>query len=64
MVSMVLQMNLFNALSFADRQHALESARVDPPDYVIIDIGIAQDMIDGIDKPVVVLRGRTGRHSD
>jgi DNA-binding NtrC family response regulator len=38
MMSVVLQMNLFDAVPYDDPQQALEDARVAPPDYLISDI--------------------------
>jgi DNA-binding NtrC family response regulator len=38
MMSVVLQMNLFDAVPYADPQQALEAARADPPQYLISDI--------------------------
>lgn len=38
MLTVVLQMNLFNAVSFSDPEAALESARKSVPDYLISDI--------------------------
>src|ERR1700760_4064350 len=38
MLSVVLQMHLFDAVPFADPREALESARTTPPDYLISDI--------------------------
>lgn len=38
MMSVVLQMNLFDAVPYDDPLQALEAARVAPPDYLISDI--------------------------
>ncbi len=38
MMSVVLQINLFDAVPYADPQEALEAARVAPPEYLITDI--------------------------
>jgi DNA-binding NtrC family response regulator len=38
MLSVILQMHLFDAIPFADAQEALEAARAEPPDYLISDI--------------------------
>jgi DNA-binding NtrC family response regulator len=38
MMSVVLQMNLFDAVPYDDPQQALADARVAPPDYLISDI--------------------------
>jgi DNA-binding NtrC family response regulator len=38
MMSVILQMNLFDAVPFEDPAVALEAARTSPPDYLISDI--------------------------
>jgi DNA-binding NtrC family response regulator len=38
MMSVILQMNLFDAVPFADPAAALEAVRLSPPDYLISDI--------------------------
>jgi DNA-binding NtrC family response regulator len=38
MLSVVLQMHLFDAIPYTDPRMALEAARAEPPDYVISDI--------------------------
>jgi DNA-binding NtrC family response regulator len=38
MLSVVLQMNLFDAIPHSDPQTALEAAKASPPDYLISDI--------------------------
>ena len=40
MMSVVLQMNLFDAVPFADPQEALTAARADTPAYLISDISM------------------------
>jgi DNA-binding response OmpR family regulator len=40
MLSVVLQIHLFDAVPFADPAAALEAARTNPPDYLISDIGM------------------------
>jgi hypothetical protein len=40
MMSVILQMNLFDAVPFADPKSALDAARVNPPDYLISDIAM------------------------
>jgi DNA-binding NtrC family response regulator len=42
MLSVILQMHLFDAVPFADPQQALEEARSAPPDYLISDIQMQQ----------------------
>jgi DNA-binding NtrC family response regulator len=42
MLSVVLQMHLFDAVPFSDPQQALEEARSAPPDYLISDIQMQQ----------------------
>jgi DNA-binding NtrC family response regulator len=38
MMSVVLQINLFDAVPYADPQEALQAARLAPPEYLITDI--------------------------
>jgi CheY-like chemotaxis protein len=38
MLTVILQMNLFNAVPFTDPQQALDAARAAPPDYLISDV--------------------------
>jgi FixJ family two-component response regulator len=38
MLTVVLQMNLFDAIAYTDPHEALEAAKVVPPDYIISDI--------------------------
>ena len=40
MMSVVLQMNLFDAIPYADPQEALVAARAQPPDFLISDIAM------------------------
>jgi DNA-binding NtrC family response regulator len=40
MLSVILQMHLFDAVPYADPLAALEAARAEPPEYVITDIGM------------------------
>ena len=40
MMSVVLQMNLFDAVAFSDPQEALAAARAEAPDYLISDIAM------------------------
>jgi DNA-binding NtrC family response regulator len=40
MLTLVLQMNLFDAVPYTDPQGALDAARIEPPDYVISDISM------------------------
>jgi DNA-binding NtrC family response regulator len=54
MLTVVLQMNLFNAVSFTDPAAALESARASPPDYVISDIVMPE--MSGIDLAIAIRR--------
>ena len=54
MLTVVLQMNLFNAMSFTDPAAALESARASPPDYVISDIVMPE--MSGIDLAIAIRR--------
>src|SRR5580698_2101140 len=54
MMSVILQMNLFDAVPFADPAAALDAARVDPPDYLISDI--AMQGMTGIELAVLVQR--------
>jgi DNA-binding NtrC family response regulator len=42
MLSVILQMHLFDAVPFSDPQQAFEEARVSPPDYLISDIQMQQ----------------------
>jgi FixJ family two-component response regulator len=52
MMSVILQMNLFDAVPFSDPAAALDAARVDPPDYLISDI--AMQGMTGIELAVLV----------
>jgi DNA-binding NtrC family response regulator len=54
MMSVILQMNLFDAVPFSDPAAALDAARVDPPDYLISDI--AMQGMTGIELAVLVQR--------
>jgi DNA-binding NtrC family response regulator len=54
MMSVVLQMNLFDAVPFADPDAALHAARVNPPDYLISDI--AMQGMTGIELAVLLHR--------
>jgi CheY-like chemotaxis protein len=38
MLTVVLQMNLFDAIAYTDPHEALEAAKAAPPDYIISDI--------------------------
>lgn len=38
MLTVVLQMNLFDAIAYTDPHGALDAARASPPDYIISDI--------------------------
>jgi len=38
MLTVVLQMNLFDAIAYTDPHEALEAAKADPPDYMVSDI--------------------------
>jgi DNA-binding NtrC family response regulator len=38
MLSVILQLSLFNAIPYTDPRAALEAARAEPPDYLISDI--------------------------
>ena len=38
MLTVILQMNLFDAVPYIDLREALETARSEPPDYLISDI--------------------------
>jgi DNA-binding NtrC family response regulator len=40
MMSVILQMNLFDAVPYGDPQNALEAARASAPDYLISDIAM------------------------
>lgn len=54
MLTVVLQMNLFNAVSFTDPEAALESARASAPDYLISDI--VMPGMSGIDLAIAIRR--------
>ena len=54
MLSVVLQIHLFDATPFADPKTALEVARVSPPDYLISDI--AMEGMTGIELARIVRR--------
>jgi DNA-binding NtrC family response regulator len=47
MLSVILQMHLFDAVPFADPREALESARTTAPDYLISDI--AMEAMSGVE---------------
>jgi DNA-binding NtrC family response regulator len=55
MMSVILQMNLFDAVPFSDPKAALDAARVNPPDYLISDI--AMQGMTGIELAVLLQRG-------
>ena len=50
----ILQMNLFDAVPFADPQAALEAARAEAPDYLISDIVMPQ--MTGIELAIAIKR--------
>jgi DNA-binding response OmpR family regulator len=54
MLTVVLQMNLFNVVSFTDPGVALESARGSAPDYLISNIGMPG--MSGIDLAIAIRR--------
>ena len=54
MMSVILQMNLFDAVPFSDPKAALDAALVNPPDYLISDI--AMQGMTGIELAVMVQR--------
>jgi CheY-like chemotaxis protein len=54
MLSVILQINLFDATPFADPKAALEVARVSPPDYLISDI--AMEGMTGIELARIIRR--------
>ena len=54
MMSVVLQINLFDAVTFPGPQAALDAARVNPPDYLISDI--AMQGMTGIELAVLFQR--------
>ena len=52
MLSIVLQMNLFDATPYANPQAALEAARRSPPDYLISDIVMPE--MNGIELAIAI----------
>ena len=54
MMSVILQMNLYDAVPYADPQEALTAARAEAPDYLISDI--AMRGMTGIELAIVVQR--------
>jgi FixJ family two-component response regulator len=54
MLSVILQMHLFDAIPYADPQAALEAARAAPPEYLISDI--AMQGMTGIDLAILLKR--------
>jgi len=54
MLTVILQMNLFDAMPFTYPQEALEAARVTPPEYVISDIMMPE--INGIELAILLKR--------
>ena len=54
MMCVVLQMNLFDALPFADPQEALDAARGDTPDFLLTDIMLRG--MSGIELAAIVQR--------
>ena len=54
MLSVILQMHLFDAVPYADPQVALEAARAAPPEYLISDI--AMQGMTGIDLAILLER--------
>jgi len=54
MLTVILQMNLFNAVPYIDPREALEAARSEPPDYLISDITMPG--MTGIELAIVIKR--------
>jgi DNA-binding NtrC family response regulator len=54
MLSVILQMHLFDAVPFSDLQQALEEAKAGPPDYLISDIQMQQ--MTGIELAILFAR--------
>jgi DNA-binding NtrC family response regulator len=52
MLSVVLQMNLFNATPYANPGAALEAARTSPPDYLLSDIVMPE--MNGIELAIAI----------